>query len=134
MKAKPTIKFIENYGMINNEIKISKIFNEYFFYIVKKLRIFREKVRTTFTENNLSEAEMALKRYKSHASLNAINERMKKLCNFAFSLNFTSRDDTVKELNNLKSKKASEKNKCSYKNCQGNQGKYKYIPFPVSQF
>ena len=34
---------------------------------------------------------------------------MKNLCNFTFSFNFISHDDVVKELNNLKSKKASQK-------------------------
>ena len=34
---------------------------------------------------------------------------MKKLFNFTFSFNFISHDDIVKELNKLKSKKASQK-------------------------
>ena len=34
---------------------------------------------------------------------------MKNLCNFTFSFNFISHDEVVKELNNLKSKKASQK-------------------------
>ena len=64
--------------MIGNEIKIAKIFNEYFAKIVKNLRIFTEKESAIFTENILSEVEMAFKKYKSHPSTNAISERMKK--------------------------------------------------------
>ena len=59
----------------------------------------------TFTENSLSEVEMALKKYKNHPSITAV----KNLGNFNFSFNFISHDEIVKELNNLKTKKASQK-------------------------
>ena len=36
VKAKPTIILIESDEMIDNEIKIAKIFNEYFVNIVRK--------------------------------------------------------------------------------------------------
>ena len=62
----------------------------------------------TFTENNLSEVEMALKKYKNHPSITAIAKRIKNLGNFTFSFNFISHDDIVKELK-LKTKKASQK-------------------------
>ena len=100
---------IENDEKIDNEIKISKIFNEYFANIVKNLGIFTEKESPTFAENNLSEVEMALNKYKNHPSINAITEQMRKLGNCTFSFNFISHDDTVKELNRLKSKKDSQK-------------------------
>ena len=91
--------------MIDNEIKIAKISNEYFVNIVKNLGILTEKERGTFTENNLSEAEMALKKYKNHLSINFITKRMKNQGNFTFSFNFISHDDTVKELNKLKARR-----------------------------
>ena len=104
-----TIKLIENDEIIDNEIKIAKIFNEYFVNIVKNLGIVTEKESGTFTENNLSEVEVALKKYKNHSSINAITKRMKNLGNLTFSFNFISHEDTVKELNKLKNKKASQK-------------------------
>ena len=105
VKAETTIKLIENGEMIDNEIKIAKISNEYFVNIVKNLGILTEKERGTFTENNLSEAEMALKKYKNHLSINFITKRMKNQGNFTFSFNFISHDDTVKELNKLKARR-----------------------------
>ena len=129
VKAKSTIKLIENDEMVENEIKIAKIFNEYFVNAVKTLGILTEKEKATFTENNLSEVEMALKKHKNHPSIIAITKRIKNLSNSPFSFNFISHDNIVKELNKLKSKEASQKT-CSYKNCQG---KCRYhIPFPVS--
>ena len=109
VKAKTTIKLIENGETIDNEIKIAKIFNEYFVNTVKNLGILIEKESATFTENNLSEVEIALNKYKNHPSINAITKRMKNLSNITFSFNFISHDDVVKELNKLKSKKASQK-------------------------
>ena len=63
----------------------------------------------TFAENNLSEVEVALKRYKNHPSITAITNKMKNLGNSTFSFNFISHDDIVKELNKLKTEKASQK-------------------------
>ena len=52
---------------------------------------------------------MALKKYKNHPSITAITKRMKNLGNSTFRFNFISHGDIVKELNKLKSKKASQK-------------------------
>ena len=40
VKAKTTIKLVENNEMIDDEIEIAKLFNEYFVNIVKKLGLF----------------------------------------------------------------------------------------------
>ena len=52
VKAKTTIKLIENDETIDNEIKIAKIFNKYFVNTVKDLGILTEMESETFTENN----------------------------------------------------------------------------------
>ena len=85
------------------------IFNKYFVNTVKNLGILTEKVSATFTENNSSEEEMALKKCKNHPNINEITKRMKNLGSFTFSFNFISHDDIVKELNKFKNKKASQK-------------------------
>ena len=95
--------------MIENEIKIAQLFNKYFLNIVKNLEIVTEKVSGTFTENNLSEVELALKKYKNHPSIYAITKRIKNLGNFTFSFNSILHEDTVNQLNKLKNKKASQK-------------------------
>ena len=53
--------------------------------------------------------EIALNKYLSHLSINAITKRTKNLSNFTFCFNFISHDNVVKEVNTLKSKKASKK-------------------------
>ena len=52
VKAKPTVRLIEDDKMIDNKIKIAKIFNKYFANIVKNLGILTGKESATFTENN----------------------------------------------------------------------------------
>ena len=60
VKAKTTIKLVENNEIIDGEIEISKLFNEYFVNIVRKLGIFTEKQSAASTENSLSEVERAI--------------------------------------------------------------------------
>ena len=85
------------------------MFHKYFVNFVKNLGILTGKEKAAFTENYQSRVEMALKKHKNHPSMNAITERMKILGSFTLSFNFISHDDTVKELNNLKNKKPSQK-------------------------
>ena len=131
VKAKTTIKLIENDETIDNEIKIAKIFNEHFVNTIKNLGILTGKESTTFSENNLSEVEIALKKYKNHPSINAITKRMKDMGNFTFGFNFISHGDIVKELNKLKSKKASQRTDIPLKIVKENVDII-HIPFPVS--
>ena len=62
VKTTQTIKLIENDEMIDDETKIAKIFYKYFVNIVKNLVIFTGKESGTFTEKNISEVEMPLKK------------------------------------------------------------------------
>ena len=43
VKAKTTVKLVENNEIIDDEIEIAKIFNKYFVNIVKKLRLFTKE-------------------------------------------------------------------------------------------
>ena len=56
---------------------------------MKNLGMLTEKESATFTENNLSEVEMTLKKYKNRTSINATTEWMKNLVTLlAFSITF----------------------------------------------
>ena len=109
VKAKTVVKLVENDTMIDDESEIAKIFNEYFVNIVKKLGILTEEQTMYSSGNQLSEAEMAIIKYKNHPSIKAITDRMEKLGNPIFNFKFTSHEETEKEVNNLKIKKASQK-------------------------
>ena len=116
--------------MIDDEIEIAKLFHEYFVNIVKKLGLFTKEQSAISTENSLSEVEIVIAKYGNHPSIIAITEKMEKLGNPTFGFDFTSYEETVKEVNNLKIRKVSQKNRYSRKNYQG---KYRYcFVFPLS--
>ena len=52
---------------------------------------------------------MAIVKYKNHPSIKAITGRMEKLGKPTFNFKFTSHEETEKEGNNLKIKKASQR-------------------------
>ena len=109
VKAKTILKLVENDKVIDDESEIEQIFNEYFVNIVKKLRILTEEQTAYSAANQLSEVEMAIIKYKNHPSIKAITDRMEKLGKPTFNFKFTSHEETEKEVNNLKIKKASQK-------------------------
>ena len=57
----------------------------------------------------LSEVEIAIEKYGNHPSIIAITEKTEKLGNPTFSFDSTSYEETVKEVNNLKIRKVSQK-------------------------
>ena len=93
-KGKTTIKLVENDKMIDNEIEIAKIFNEYFVNIVKKLGLFTKEQSAISTENSLNEVEIAITKHENHPSIIAITEKMEKLGNPSFGFDFTSYEET----------------------------------------
>ena len=102
-------KLVENDVMIEDESEIANIFNEYFVNVVKIVGILTEEQTTYSATNQLSEVEMAIIKYKNHPSIKAITDRMEKLGKPTFNFKFTSHEETEKEVNNLKIKKASQK-------------------------
>ena len=82
--------------MIDNEIEIAKLFNKYSVNIVKKLGLFTKEQSAVFTQNSLSEVEIAIAKYRNHQSIIAVTEKMEKLGNPTFGFDFTSHEKTVK--------------------------------------
>ena len=73
------------------KLKSQKYLTNIFVNIVKYLGILTEKESATFTKSNLSEVEMALKKYKNHPSTTVtITKQMKNLGNyFQFQFHLT---------------------------------------------
>ena len=95
--------------MIDDEIQIANLFNEYFVNILNKLGLFTKKQSSIYTKNSLSEVEIAITKYGNYPSKIAVTEKMEKLGNPTFGFDFTSYEETVKEVNNLKIRKVSQK-------------------------
>ena len=79
VKAKTTIKLVENNEMIDDEIEIAKLFNKYFVNFVKKFGIFSKEQSAVSTENSLSEVKIAIPKYRNNPITNEVTERMEKL-------------------------------------------------------
>ena len=109
IKDKTITRLVENDAMIDDDSEIAKVFKEYFVNIVKKLGILTEEKTTYSAANQLSKVEMAIIKYKNHPSMKAITDRMEKPGKPIFNFKFTSREETEKEVNNLKIKKTSQK-------------------------
>ena len=92
--GKTTIKLVKNDEMIDVEIEIAKLFNEYFVNIVKKTRTIYKRTKCNFH----SEVEIAIAKYGNHPSIIAITEKMAKPDNTTFDFDFTSHEETVKEV------------------------------------
>ena len=95
--------------MIDDESEIANIFKEYFVNIIKKLGILTEEQTMFSAANQLSEVEMVIIKYKNHPSIKAIRDKMEKLGKLIFHFKLTSHEETEKQVNNLKIKKASQK-------------------------
>ena len=69
--------------------------------------------------------EIPIAKYRNQPGMNAITEKMEKLDDPTFGYDFTSYEETVKRVSNLKSRKVSSSKDC--------QGKYRYcFLFPAS--
>ena len=53
--------------------------------------------------------EIAIVKYRNHSSINAITEKMKKSGNPTFGFDFTFNEQSVKGINNSRSRKVSQK-------------------------
>ena len=68
-----------------------------------------QKNSTIYTKNSLSEVEIAITKYRNYPSKIAVTEKMEKLGNPTFGFDFTSYEETVKEVSNLKIRKVCQK-------------------------
>ena len=66
--------------------------------MLKKLGLFTKEQSAVSTENSLSEVEIAITKYGNHPSIIAITEKMAKPDNTTFDFDFTSHEETVKEV------------------------------------
>ena len=61
------------------------------------------------TEDSLSETQISIVKYRNHSSIITIAEKMEKLGNPTIGFDFTSYEERVKEVINLKIRKVSQK-------------------------
>ena len=78
VKSHRIINLVKRDKLINGDEEIAKIFNEYVVNTVQKLSIVIEQSNAKLAELHLDEIHMANTKYKNHACLEAVKNRMVK--------------------------------------------------------
>ena len=112
--------------MTSDDHVVANTFNNYFNNIVKNLltvtnKNFPKNKTNGFNLNLLDPVEVPISKYNNHSSLNAIRGKMSKLDNPNFRFEYTSFDQTYKELKKLDPKKTSQVNDVPVTVIQENQ-------------
>ena len=103
---KETINLVENDTVLRDDQVVADTFNNYFKNIVKNLltltnKNFHKRKTNGFNLNLLDPIEAAISKYKNHPTFNSIRGKMSKLDNPNFYFEYTSLDQTLKELKKL---------------------------------
>ena len=109
---KETINLAVNDTILSDDQVVADTFNDYFNNIVKNLltvtnKNFPNEITNGFNLSLLDLVEPAILKYKNHPSLNAIRGKISKLDNPNFYFEYTSFNQTLKELEKLHPKKTS---------------------------
>ena len=110
---KETINLAMNDTILSDDQVVADTFNNYFNNSVKKLltvtnKNYPKEIANSVNLNLLDPVEAAILKFKNHPSLNAIRGKISKLDNPNFE--YTSCDQTLKELEKLDPKKTSQMN------------------------
>ena len=104
-----TINLIDNEVTLSNDEEIAETFNKYFCNIAKSLSLpeipsIKEPSVGLFTDPVI----LALEKHKDHPSIMPIKNKMTSMDNPKFCFRFVSLNDTLKRVNKLNRKKASQ--------------------------
>ena len=112
---KETINLAVNDTILSDDQVVADTFNNYFNNIFNNLLTVTNKnypkdIANSVNLNLLDPAEAAILKFKNHPSLNAIRDKISKLDNPNFYFEYTSFDQTLKEIEKLDPKKTSQMN------------------------
>ena len=112
---KETINLAVNDTILSDDQVVAETLNNYFNNIVKNLltvtnKKYPKEIANSVNLNLLDPLEAAILKFKNYPSLNAIRGKISNLDNPNFYFEYTSFDQTLKELEKLDSKKTSQMN------------------------
>ena len=99
------ISLLEKGEIINDDVKITEVFNEYFANITDELGLNEKKANLSFSENIEDPIEKAVHKYKNHPSIKRIKQQWSPQTLFEFRKVTT--EDVATQLRKLKSEKSS---------------------------
>ena len=103
--AREKITLVEGTKILKNGKETAKVLNNFFSTIIKNPKIPQYKKQDPISAS-ISEPVMRIVKYRAHPSIIAINEN----CNSStcFNFSFVDKEDTLKEIKNLKANKATQ--------------------------
>ena len=123
---KETINLAVYDTILSDDQVVAYTFNNYFNNIVKNLlavtnKNYPKEIANNVNLNLLDPVEAAIIKFKNHPSLNTIRGKISKLGDPKFYFEYTSFDQTLKELEKLDPKKTSQMNDIPVKVIKGNK-------------
>ena len=98
------ITLVDNEKIITNDMEIAKALNDFFSNIIKTLNIPKKDHTDLIVENVRDPALKAMLKYLKHPSILAIKRKLKS--GPVFTFNHITKEDVIKEINNLDASKA----------------------------
>ena len=107
ISLKDIISLTENGKTITGDLPIAEIFNNYFSNVIRSLchRNIPKKPGIACSQNTVS---TTINEFRNHPSILSINKNMERIGCPSFSFVFVSLEETIKEVNKLSIKKASQ--------------------------
>ena len=100
------ITLVDNEKIITNDKEIAKVLNDFFSNIIKTLNIPKKDHTDSIVENVRDPTLKAILKYRKHPSILAIKRKLKS--GSVFTFNHITKEDVIKEINNLDASKASQ--------------------------
>ena len=107
ISQKDTISLTEDGKTITEDLPIAEIFNNYFSNVIRSLcdRNVPTEPGIACSQNIVS---TAINKFRNHLSILSINKNMERIGRPSFAFEFVSLEETIKEVNKLSIKKASQ--------------------------
>ena len=126
ISRKETINLAVNDTILSDDQVVADTFNNYFNNIVKNLltvtnKNYPKEIANNVNLNLLDPVEAAILKFKNQPSLNAIRGKISELGDPKFYFEYTTFDQTLKELEKLDPKKTSQTNDKPVKVIKGNK-------------
>ena len=100
------ITLVGNEKITTNDKEIAKVLNDFFSNIIKTLNIPKKDHTDSIVENVRDPTLKAILKYRKHPSILAIKRKLKS--GPVFTFNHITKEDVIKEINNLDASKASQ--------------------------
>ena len=100
------ITLVDNEKIITNDKEIAKVLNDFCSNIIKTLNIPKKDHTDCIVENVKDPTLKAVSKYRKYPSILAIKRKLKS--GLLFTFNHITKEDVIKEINNLDASKASQ--------------------------